>query len=209
MRLLAQLAFGDTTAIWPQVAEPATLGTDPIQGADDPVPEILCYALLEAARFPGLRETLDGGALDYACLFQGAAAKELGDVAPYLVQLPADHPFTRQLLTPWQAGGPYWHHWGQNGVTLLRSSGSLEDLLRHFRKFTRLFDPARSRWNYFRFYAPETLRGMIAHMNPAPFATFAAPVLFFLTEGRAQEPLLLGQDPQRLQAYLAQSVAAC
>ena len=186
-RLLAGLAFGDLGAVW----GPAEV--------DAPV---RCYALLEAARYEGLPEKLEGSVLEYASLMRGDAAGDLRDVAPYLVALPEDHQLSRHLLTPKKDADAHWQRWGTGSVTMFRSASPLADLVQHFRKFTRIFDDAQARWNYFRFYAPETMRGLVAHMKPAPFAQFSAPFHFALTEGREGQPVLVGQDPDRMQRYL-------
>ncbi len=184
-RVLAGLAFGDPAAVWGGDEAPAG-----------------CFALLEAARFPDFPEQLDGAGLDYASLMRGEAAEDLRDVAPYLIALPPDHQLARRLLTPKSGNDAHWQLWGSGSVTLIRSRASLDDLLRHFRKFTRIFDAGEGRWNYFRFYAPEAMRGLVAHMKPAPFAAFSAPFLFALTEGREAQPVLVGRDLVRMRDYL-------
>lgn len=169
-----------------------------------------CFALLEAARIPDLPELLEASELEFSSLFRGQAQDELARVAPYLVRLDRDAALTRQLLSPApDPEAPHWQRWGRGAVVLIRAAATLEDLLRHLRKFTRIYDEQSGRWNYFRFYAPETLRGLIAHMRPEAFAQFAAPLHFLLTEGRQAEPVLLGLDPQRLARLLERRVAEC
>lgn len=193
-RLVAQLSaltFGDSRTGWPDEAPSAS------------------FALLDAARLEGLPEILAVSDLEHTPLFRGHAQQELRDVAPWLVRLAPDHQLTRQLLTPTQPGGPHWHRWGLGAVTLIRSTAELPQLLRHFRKYTRIFDDHGARWNYFRFYAPETLRGLIANMEPDAFASFAAPVQMFITEGRHGQPVLLGPKPRQMQRFVTEALATC
>lgn len=182
---LRALAFADTLPYWPDESPPET------------------FALLDAARFPGLPETLAASDLDHASLFRGAAGEDLADVAPWLVRLAPDHALTRQLLTPHLPDGPHWHRWGRGVAVLMRSAAGFQALWRHFRKYTRIYDDQRGKWNYFRFYAPETLRGLVAHMPPAAFAAFARPVQMFLSEDHRGHPLLIGAEPARIRDLLA------
>ena len=207
------------TAPWLTVAEGAPTGralTDFLQRlCFQPAPTLWpdqsedgCFALLEAARYPDLPEVLEASGLEHACLFKRQAYEELRDVAPFLVRLEPEHLFTRRLLTPASEDAPHWQRWGR-GVALIRSDQGLEELLRHFRKYTRIFDPSQKRWTYFRFYAPETLRSLIAHMQPPAFETFSRPFRFLLTEGCGAEPVLLGADRARLCAFIDKCRPPC
>ena len=57
------------------------------------------YAVLDAAKAFGLPEMLEASGLDHACLFQGVAAADYRDAAPWLVRLEDGHRFTRGLFT--------------------------------------------------------------------------------------------------------------
>jgi len=77
------------------------------------------YAILDGAKLEGLRELLEASKLDYACLFQGDAAIELGDVAPYIVRLEDGNRFTRRLFT---TGTAPWQVWAKVLPALLRAA---------------------------------------------------------------------------------------
>jgi len=111
------------------------------------------YALLDAAKVPGLPEMLETSGLDHACLFQGTAAEELRDVAPWIVQLEEHHKFTQSVFT---SGDAPWDMWDNGAGILLRSQGSLAELRRHLRKFTKVRDET-NKWYFARFWEPETL----------------------------------------------------
>ncbi|WP_179381795.1 DUF4123 domain-containing protein [Jannaschia marina] len=115
------------------------------------------YAVLDAAKLPGLPEMLETSGLDHACLFQGAAAEELRDVAPYLVRLEEGHRFTRGLFTQGEGPGDMWDR--ESGI-FLRSQGSLNDLRKHLRKFTKLQD-GEGKWFYFRFWEHHVQEALI------------------------------------------------
>jgi hypothetical protein len=108
------------------------------------------YAILDAAKLKGLAEIITGWGLDCRCLYQGQAFDRLGDVAPWIVRLTKDSSFTRHLFT---RGEARWHLWDKELGIFLRSHGTLDQLWKHFRRFTILRnDDGDTR--YFRFYDP-------------------------------------------------------
>lgn len=109
------------------------------------------FAVLDAAKVIGLPEILEVSGLEHDCLFQGDAAAELRDVAPWIVRLEEDHPFTRGLFT--RGDGPQ-QLWDVEPGIYLRSQGSLEEVRKHLRKFTKVKDD-NGRWYYIRFYDPK------------------------------------------------------
>lgn len=180
----------------------------PKSSAEDQ-PRYETFALMDAARFPGLAETLETSDLENASLFRGGALEELADVAPWLVRLEPEHRLTRHLLTPRDPNGPHWKRWGDGAAVLIRSDASFDALLRHFRRYTRIYDKDAGKWNYFRFYAPETLRGMIAHMPADTFADFVGPVQMFIVEDHDRQIVLITATPSRIEAFLTEAECAC
>lgn len=84
-----------------------------------------------------------------ACLFNGAAAKEQQEVAPYLVDLTFETEMPPRFHRDFFA-----RHWGQGTGILVTSTASLDTLKRHFRKFTKLRREDDPRWFFFRFWDP-------------------------------------------------------
>lgn len=119
----------------------------PLFGQTKAAPQKL-YAVLDAAKITNLSTILATSELQYRCLFKGDAYKELKDVAPYVIELEEDNAFTRSLFT--RAGMP-GDLWDKAPGILMRSEGSLDDMWRHFRKFTRVQDE-KGKWYYFRFW---------------------------------------------------------
>ena len=69
----------------------------------------LVYALLDAARDGSIYPKILDSGLESTCLYQGEKARELAWVAPYLVLLRRDDPFTEWVVE---------NGWGRAGVSL-------------------------------------------------------------------------------------------
>ncbi|WP_170207285.1 DUF4123 domain-containing protein [Roseinatronobacter monicus] len=125
----------------PSEAERAALSDAP--------PPLVTYAVLDAAKMPYLLTSLlDSSGLRYQSLFQGAAQEELGEHAPYLVELKDGHDFTRRLFTGPDGVGGLWDK--ELGI-FIRSRAGFDALRKHLRKFTRVQDED-GKWFYFRFW---------------------------------------------------------
>ena len=111
------------------------------------------YAVLDAAKVQGLPEMLETSGLDHACLFQGAAAEDYGDVAPWIVRLEEGHRLTRGLFT--QGDAP-WDMWETEPGIFLRSATSLDARRNHLRKFTKVRDE-NGKWVFLRYWEPRVI----------------------------------------------------
>ncbi|MET3601904.1 DUF4123 domain-containing protein [Martelella mangrovi] len=75
-------------------------------GSAEAVPKMKTFAILDAAKMPYLLTShLGSSELRYQPLFQGDAAEELKEVAPYLAELKDENSFTRKLFTSQKAMG--------------------------------------------------------------------------------------------------------
>ncbi|TDT74800.1 uncharacterized protein DUF4123 [Litoreibacter halocynthiae] len=111
------------------------------------------YALLDAARLPFiLTELLEASGLTSQSLFDGKAQEEMGEQAPYLVQLEEANSFTRKLFTD---GSGMNGLWGLGLGIFLRSRSSFASVRKHMRKMTRVQIEKDNTWNYFRFWEPK------------------------------------------------------
>jgi len=72
-------------------------------------------------------------------------------VAPYVVQLEEDVDFTRNLFSHDPEQEVPWFMWNKEPGIYVRSRGSLDDMWKHFRKFTKVQDE-NGKWFYFRFW---------------------------------------------------------
>jgi hypothetical protein len=147
----------------------------PVDGiAIQPGHELHSYAVLDAAKVPGLPEMLEGSGLQHACLFQGSAAEELRDAAPWIVRLEENHFLTRALFT--RGDGPL-DLWDAEAGIFLRSAAPLNAVRAHLRKFTRCQD-TRGRWVYFRFWDPlpsQAYLDCVAQETPESLALLGKP----------------------------------
>lgn len=129
---------------------------EPLFGQHSGVP-LHTYAILDAAKVPNLPELLNASGLIHKCFFKGDAYDELKDVAPWIVQLEDDNAFTRNLFT--KSDAP-WHLWDTEPGIYLRSYGTLNEMWKHLRKFTKVQDED-GKWLYFRFWEPRALTALI------------------------------------------------
>ncbi|OKH87652.1 DUF4123 domain-containing protein [Thalassospira sp. TSL5-1] len=120
------------------------------------------FAILNAAKLPyHLTTLLEVSGLRYQSLFQGDTQDELGEHAPYLVELKADNGFTKTLFTGPDGINGLWDR--ELGI-YLRSRTGFDDIRKHFRKFTRLRD-GNNKWFYFAFWEGETIPALAQYFN--------------------------------------------
>ena len=142
-------------------------GTPPANGVREaagvgasPAPAQYAYAILDVAKVVNLPELLERSGLQHRCLFKGEALNAMSAAAPWIVRLEETSAFTRNLFT---RSDMSWHLWDTEPGIFLRSNSSLDDLWRHFRKFTRVQDEA-GKWYYSRFWEPRWARIMLRDM---------------------------------------------
>ena len=140
--------------------EPSAAEVEQYGGADK-VPPLNTYAILGAAKVVNFVEMLEASGLEHRCLFKGEAAQEMRDVAPYVVQLEEDVDFTRNLFSKDPDEDVPWFMWDKEPGIYIRSRGSLDDMWKHFRKFTKVQDED-GKWFYFRFWEGEVLNTILA-----------------------------------------------
>lgn len=145
---------------------------DPIQAEleqaendPDKVPPLHTYAILDAAKVPGLPELLATSGLEHRCFFKGETYEELRNVAPWVVCLEEGNAFSRNLFT--KSDAP-WHVWGVERGVYIRSRQSFDRLWQHLRKFTKLQNGAKGD-SFLRYWEVETLEafGAWPEMFPA------------------------------------------
>ncbi|MCE8417711.1 DUF4123 domain-containing protein [Rhodovulum sulfidophilum] len=150
---------------WPKISVPEalqeTLFSDSNLDSKSPS-QMLVYALLDSAASPELAARIEDLGEPHCCLFQGAAAVELRDVAPWLVQLNPKGTLTRQLFS--DSGMPM-DLWSCRPGIFLRSQLSLPDLRGHLRRLTRVQSPETKRWSYFRFWEPDMISAFLLNTD--------------------------------------------
>lgn len=128
-------------------------------GGAEAVPPLRTYGIIDAAKIPLGGSVIERSGRPFRCLFKGEVARELGDVAPYLMELDIESDFTRLLFTynPTLPDNLATAHlWHLKCGVFIRSRAGFDDLWQHFRRFTRIQDES-GKWYYFRFWEPEHL----------------------------------------------------
>ncbi len=166
--------------------EPTTAEIEAAGGDPAAVPHLQTYAILDAAKLTNLPELLERSGLEHRCLFKGAAYDELKNVAPWIVRLEEGNVFTRNLFTRSDA---HWHLWDKEPGIYVRSRGTLDDMWRHFRKFTRAQDE-NGKWFYFRFWG-----------KPLWEAAASSTLFHQLLAGDKEILCVMGADNDRLACF--------
>ena len=140
------------------------------------------YAILDAARDVLIYPEIQGIHFDIksTCLYEGEQARELAEVAPYLVQLQKNEPFTHWL---------FGNGWGKSWGIFLASNGDFEAVLRHFRQFVFVRDE-KGKNVYFRFYDPRVLRSFLPTCRLEEAEEFFGPVNSFFMENEDADQLV-------------------
>ncbi len=110
-------------------------------------PNLATYAIIDGAACEGLLDRLDEFQPEFCCLYAGEIEADIEEVAPYLIRLEHDHPFTLWLLE--SMGNKPW------GI-FCKAPSTLRELRKHFRKFLIVKGPEGQNL-YFRYYDPRVL----------------------------------------------------
>lgn len=170
MRWLKDLApIGSQIGVWPVEAAPAALhelllGPMPTGGAAQ---DLRSYAIVDAAKLTGGATLIEQESGRHACLFQGDAARNFADFAPYLVEIGPDSRLLRLMMTHDPAADPRMnsrHLWHVEAGIFLRSRLDFDALWRHLRRFPRVQDQNNA-WYYFRFWEPRFIMAL-ADLQP-------------------------------------------
>ncbi|SDX60982.1 protein of unknown function [Litoreibacter albidus] len=120
-----------------------------------------CFVVIDAATRKNLRGGFDIDALemicDVSCLYNGAAAEDMREIAPYLVDIT---PFGQDgALIPAPLRDLFTKQWDGGACLFIRADTSMEALRRHLRHFLRIrsSDDA-DKWTFFRFWDPAVAR---------------------------------------------------
>ncbi|MCX6874539.1 MAG: DUF4123 domain-containing protein [Verrucomicrobia bacterium] len=110
-------------------------------------PTLATYTILDGAACEELLPMLEEHDPDHCCLYAGDLDDDVEEVAPYLIRLEADHPFTAWLLEA--IGHKPW------GI-FCKAPSTLRELRKHFRQFLIVKGPDGESL-YFRYYDPRVL----------------------------------------------------
>jgi len=145
-------------------------------------PETNLYAVLDGASVPELPQMLWEHESKNVCLYRGELEPDIAEVAPYLVKLEYDHPFTKLVCE--QGWGKHW------GIFVITPAEiNLRDLRQHFRKFLMVYDPD-GKLIYFRYYDPRVLRVYLPTCNAEDIKIVFGPINCYMLEDEDPSALL-------------------
>jgi hypothetical protein len=137
-------------------------------------PQTSVYTVLDGASVEQLPQLLWEHEPENICLYRGELEPDMAAVAPYLVKLEYDHPFTKLVCE--QGWG---RHWGIFVLTPLEVD--IRILRGHFRRFVMVYDPDGN-LIYFRYYDPRVLRVYLPTCNAEEIKTVFGPIGTYITE---------------------------
>ena len=143
-------------------------------------PALRYYALLDSARDTRIYAKLAETRVEAASLFRGQQARDLSDIAPYLVPLHREEPFTEWLFT---------YGWGKSWGITVETGADPGALRRHFQSFFMVYDP-EGKPLFFRYYDPRVLRVYLPTCDEAELKTVFGPVKAYYVEGENPEFLM-------------------
>jgi hypothetical protein len=132
----------------------------------------LVYTVLDGAAIPELRMKLYETEPPHHCLFPGELAPDMAEVAPYVVQLIPNAPFTDWVLQDFL---------GKNRGIFAHSPRSIREMRKHFRGLVKVYTESGEPM-IFRFYDPRVIRRFLPTCNAGELKTFFGEVDTFFVE---------------------------
>lgn len=155
------------------------------------------YALIDAGRCPEGPERAEDAKMAHESLLAGSLGRELGDVAPYLVEFRDRSSF-----------GEWWfEQWGRSIGVLVEAPVTLGELRRHFRTLLVVRHEDRRKY-FFRFYDPRVLRVFLPNTTAIEVKRFFGPVSAFYCEGQDGRELLTYRQGQNGVSVTQHALAA-
>jgi hypothetical protein len=144
------------------------------------------YLILDAARSKETFEFVQFFWKDAMSLYQGNAASEMAEFAPYI--LPLDG--SERILKFLKCG------WGRSWGIMFQALDTIDEVRKHFRRFVVVQMPNGSN-AFFRFYDPRVLRDFLPACSAEEKRDFFGPVMYFAVESASDsECILFRQDNQ-------------
>ena len=133
----------------------------------------LVYSVLDGAAIKDLRMKLYETRPPHHCLFPGELEPDMAEVAPYVVQLIPETPFTDWLL-----GEGLGRNWG----IFVHCPHSIREMRKHFRALVKVYTE-EGKPLIFRFYDPRVFRRFLPTCNSGELKTFFGKVDTYFVEG--------------------------
>jgi hypothetical protein len=154
-------------------------------------PETNVYAVLDGASIEQLPQLRWEHNPEDSFLYRGQLEPDMAVVAPYLVELKYDHPFTKLIC---EKG--WGNHWGIFAIT--PAEVNIRDMRKHFRRFLMVYSP-ENKLIYFRYYDPRVLRIYLPTCNFEELGIVFGPVGSYITEDEDSSVLRFWLDDGKLQ----------
>jgi hypothetical protein len=130
------------------------------------------YAVLDGASIENLLQIFYKYEPEQLCLYQGDLEPDIAEVAPYLVRLERDTPFTDWLF---ETG------WGNHFGIFAVAFSDLKQTRQHFRKFLTVYD-SKGNPLLFRYYDPRVLRIYLPTCNEEELKQFFGTLEYLFLE---------------------------
>ena len=138
----------------------------------------LVYAVLDGASVSDLRMKLYEMRPPNYCLFRGELEPDLAEVAPYVIQLIPNAPFTDWVLN---------ECFGKHCGIFAHCRHSIKEMRRHFRSLVKVYNE-NGEPLIFRFYDPRVLRKFLPTCTGDELMTFFGKVETFFAEDEKDRP---------------------
>lgn len=138
------------------------------------------FVVLDGALIPELRMKLYEMKPVHHCLFTGELEPDMAEVAPYLVRLLPNTPFTDWILG---------EIWGKNWGIFFQTRETVIEMRKHSTSLITVYDEAGNPM-MFRYYDPRVLRKFLPTCNGEELKTFFGSVYTFFAESEDKESLL-------------------
>jgi hypothetical protein len=132
------------------------------------------YAVLDGASVEQLPQMLWEHEPENICLYRGELEPDMAAVAPYLIKLEYDRPFTKLVC---EKG--WGNHWGIFAIT--SAEVDIRALRQHFRKFLMVYNPD-GKLMYFRYYDPRVLRVYLPTCHAEELRIVFGPISNYIME---------------------------
>jgi hypothetical protein len=143
-------------------------------------PDLSVYAIVDGANCADLLDKLYDLRPEFVCLYSGELEPDMAEVAPYLVRLIPDTPFTDWLLRD---------GWGRSWGIFAVTEADLKSMRRHLRTFLMVHDPD-GKPMYFRYYDPRVFRAYLPTCNADETTTVFGPVQSYVLEHKEPRVML-------------------
>lgn len=139
------------------------------------------YVVLDGASVADLRMKLYEMPMPNFCLYRGELEPDMAEVAPYLIHLAPDVPFTNWLLK---------EGWGRHWGIFAHCVQNITEMRKHFRRFLTVHDETGNPL-LFRYYDPRVLQLFLPTCDQNQLGTMFGNVTKYFAESTENQNLLV------------------